>query len=246
KWHNKQRLSYAVTPRFAPTSTAAQLEVAGQLLKEHDGLYCQTHVAENKAEVDWVHSLFPQQRSYLDVYKSYGLLSSRTMMAHCIYFDKEDYQLMAQSKTSASFCPTSNLFLGSGLFAMQQFQAHNINVSLGSDVGGGTSLNMLQNLNEAYKICQLQGYSLTASHAFYLLTLGAAKALSLEHKIGNFEQGKEADFIVLNLNATDMMQRRMQTIETVEQQLFVLMMLGDDRAIEATYIMGKEQYKDDV
>jgi len=235
-------LQYAVTPRFAPTSSGEQLAVAGQLLKEFDGLYCQTHVAENKAEVSWVKSLFPKQRSYLDVYAHYGLLKKRSMMAHCIYLDNDDYEVMAETKTAASFCPTSNLFLGSGLFDMPAFLRHNIDISLGSDVGGGTSMSLLQTLNEAYKVCQLNGYSLNSLQGFYLATLGGAKALDLDSKIGNFEQGKEADFIVVNLNATDIMQRRMNLVDTIEQQLFILMMLGDDRAIHATYIMGEARY----
>lgn len=243
RWHNKQRLSYAVTPRFAPTSSDAQLEVAGQLFNEFEDIYCQTHVAENKAEVEWVKSLFPKRRSYLDVYAHHGLLKKRSMMAHCIHLDETDYQVMAEANTAASFCPTSNLFLGSGLFSMQRFIEHNINVSIGSDVGGGTSLNMLQVLNESYKVCQMNAYSLTSYHAFYLATLGGAKALDLDHKIGNFETGKEADFIIINLNSTDIMSRRMKLIENIQQQLFVLMILGDDRAIHATYIFGKEQYK---
>lgn len=241
RWHDKQRLSYAVTPRFAPTSTDAQLEVAGQLFSEFDGVYCQTHVAENKAEVEWVKTLFPKQRSYLDVYAHYGLLNQRSMMAHCIYLDETDLNVMAERQTSASFCATSNLFLGSGLFSMSDFLAHDIKVSLGSDVGGGTSMSMLQVLNESYKVCQLNGYSLTSLQGFYLATLGGAIALDCDDKIGNFAPGKEADFIVLDLNSTDIMQRRMKLVENIEQQLFVLMMLGDDRAIKATYIMGEQQ-----
>ena len=242
RWHNNQRLSYAVTPRFAPTSSEAQLEVAGRLFSEFEGVYCQTHVAENKAEVEWVKALFPKQRSYLDVYAHYDLLKKRSMMAHCIYLDDTDYKVMAETETSASFCATSNLFLGSGLFSLQSFMQHNIPVSIGSDVGGGTSLNMLQVLNESYKVCQMNGFSLTSLHGFYLATLGGAKALDCDHKIGNFEQGKEADFIVLNLNSTDIMRRRMKLVDNIEQQLFVLMMLGDDRAIHSTYIYGEQQY----
>ncbi len=243
RWHHKNRFSYAVTPRFAPTSSEAQLEVAGQLFNEFDGVYCQTHVAENKAEVEWVRSLFPHQRSYLDVYAHYGLLKKRSMMAHCLYLDETDFKVMSETQTSASLCPTSNLFLGSGLFSLDRFLKHDIKVSLGSDVGGGTSLNMLQVLNEAYKVCQMNGFSLTSLHGFYLATLGGAKALDCDDKIGNFEKGKEADFIVLDLNSTDIMQRRMKLVDNLQQQLFVLMMLGDDRAIHATYIFGKEQYK---
>ncbi len=246
RWHNNGRLAYAVTPRFAPTSTEAQLEVAGQLFREFDDVYCQTHVAENMDEVAWVKDLFPQHRSYLDVYAHYGLLNRRSMMAHCIYFDALDYAAMAKTQTAASFCPVSNLFLGSGLFDMQAFNEHDIRVSIGSDVGGGTSMNMLQVLNESYKVCQMNGFSLTSLHAFYLITLGGAEALFCADKIGNFEQGKEADFVVLDLQSTDILGHRMALLDNIEQKLFALMMLGDDRAIYASYILGKLQYKKTV
>jgi len=243
KWHGKDRLSYAITPRFAPTSTEKQLELAGQLFAEFDDVYLQSHVAENTDEVAWVKELFPWSRSYLDVYDHYGLLGKRAMYAHCIYLDEQDRQRMADTQTAMAFCPTSNLFLGSGLFDMNTAQAMGIPVGMATDVGGGTSFSMLQTLNEAYKVLQMNGQSLSPFQAFYQATLGSAQSLQLEHKIGNFEVGKEADFIVLDLTATPLMERRMAHTNNLKEQLFALMILGSDRNIQATYTMGESRYQ---
>ena len=180
KWHGKDRLSYAITPRFAPTSTEKQLELAGQLFAEFDDVYLQSHVAENLDEVAWVKSLYSWSRSYLDVYDHYGLLGERAIYAHCIYLDKQDHQRMADSKTAMSFCPTSNLFLGSGLFDINAAQALDIPVGIATDVGGGTSFSMLQTLNEAYKVLQMNGQTLSAFQAFYQSTLGSANNCSFK------------------------------------------------------------------
>ena len=239
KWHHQQRLYYAVTPRFAPTSTEDQLRVAQQLVNEAPDVYLQSHVAENLGEVEWVKQLFPWSRSYLDVYDHFGLLGDRSVYAHCIHLDEADRHCMAHSGAAASFCPTSNLFLGSGLFDMQAALHHGLPVTLGSDVGGGTSFSLLQTLNEAYKVCQMSGYNLSPMQAYYLLTLGAARALYLEQSLGNFDQGKDADFVVIDLNATPLMQRRMSHAESLQDELFALMMMGDDRSILATHIMGE-------
>ena len=243
KWHGQNRLSYAITPRFAPTSTEKQLELAGKLFAEFDDVYLQSHVAENTDEVAWVKQLFPWSRSYLDVYDHYGLLGERAIYAHCIYLDEQDHKRMADTNTAMSFCPTSNLFLGSGLFDMNTAQAMNIRVGMATDVGGGTSFSMLQTLNEAYKVLQMNGQSLSPFQAFYQATLGSAEALKLDDKIGNFEAGKEADFIVVDLAATPLMERRMSPTNNLKEQLFALMMLGGDRSIEATYTMGESRYQ---
>lgn len=243
KWHDKDRLSYAITPRFAPTSTEQQLEAAGQLFAEFEGVYLQSHVAENLDEVAWVKELFPWSRSYLGVYDHYGLLGERAIYAHCIYLDQQDHQRMAETGTAMSFCPTSNLFLGSGLFDMNAAQAAGIRVGMATDVGGGTSFSMLQTLNEAYKVLQLNGQSLSPFQAFYQATLGSAASLWMDNKVGNFEVGKEADFIVVDLAATPLMKRRMEHAGNLKEQLFALMMLGGDRNIEATYIMGECRYR---
>jgi guanine deaminase len=242
RWHQKGRASYAVTPRFAPTSSEQQLEVAGQLLREFPDLYLQSHVAENQDEVAWVAKLFPQRRSYLDVYDHYGLLGERSIYAHCIHLDETDRQRMSETGAAIAFCPTSNLFLGSGLFSIDEARRHDIRLGIATDVGAGTSFSILQTLNEAYKVCQLAGQSLSPAKAFYLATLGGARSMYLDSQLGNFEVGKEADFVVLDLQATPVMERRMAQADSIEDQLFALMMLGDDRCVQATHIMGQCQY----
>ena len=242
KWHHHQRLDYAVTPRFAPTSSEEQLEAAQQLVEEFPDIYLQSHVAENPGEVEWVSKLFPWSRSYLDVYDHYGLLTARSVYAHCIYLDEADREAMAQAEASVSFCPTSNLFLGSGLFDMQAAIDKGLRLGIGTDVGGGTSFSMFTTLNESYKVCAMNGFNLSPLQSFYIATLGGAKSLNLDDRLGNFNVGKEADFIVVDLNATALMKRRMSHTESLNEQLFALMMLGDDRNIKATHIMGERKY----
>lgn len=243
RWHGQNRLHYAVTPRFAVTSSEDQLKVAQQLFKDHEGVYLQSHLAENTSEVDWVGKLFPSSRSYLDVYDRFELLGERSVYAHCIHLDAQDQRRMADSKTTVSFCPTSNLFLGSGLFDMQAAVEKHMPLSMGTDVGGGTSFSLLRTLHEAYKVCQMRGFSLSPLQMFYLLTLGGAKSLSLDRWIGNFETGKEADFVVIDWNATELMRRRMSITESLEERLFALIILGDDRNIAATHVMGQRVYQ---
>ena len=238
RWHNRDRLLYAITPRFAPTSTPAQMALAGRLFREHPGVFLQSHLAENRAEVAWVAQLHPEARSYLDVYERAGQLGMRAVFAHCLWLDDSDRLRMAERGAAMSFCPTSNLFLGSGLFDLARARALGVRVGLGTDVGGGTSLSMLQTLNEAYKVLQLGGQSLSAASGFHLATLGGAHSLYLDDRIGNFAPGKEADFVVLDPRATPLLARRSAACTTVEERLFVLMMLGDDRAVAATYVMG--------
>src|SRR5437764_821224 len=241
RWHRCDRLLYAVTPRFAPTSTERQLELAGRLLDEHPGVYLQSHVAENKSEVAWVAELYPWSRSYLDVYDHFGLLRPRAVYAHCIHLDSTDRERMGETGAAMSFCPTSNLFLGSGLFDADAARRHRVRVGIGTDVGGGTSLSMLRTLDEAYKVAQLGGQRLSPLRAFYLATLGSARALYLDDRIGNFVAGQEGDFIVLDLAATPLMARRIASTADLVERLFVLIMLGDDRAIFATHIMGRRE-----
>ena len=238
RWHNRDRLLYAITPRFAPTSTPAQMTLAGRLFNEHPGVFLQSHLAENRAEVAWVAQLYPQARSYLDVYARAGQLGTRAVFAHCIWLDDADRRHMAETGAAISFCPTSNLFLGSGLFDLRRARALGVRVGLGTDVGGGTSFSMLQTMNEAYKVLQLAGQSLSAASAFHLATLGGAHSLYLDDRIGNLAPGKEADFVVLNPRATPLLERRSAACATLEERLFVLMMLGDDRAVAATHVLG--------
>lgn len=242
RWHGKGRLHYAVTPRFAPTSTPEQLSLAGKLLQEYDGLYMHTHLSENKSEIEWVKELFPEQKGYLDVYDHHQLLGERSVFAHGVHLCDEECQRLADTDSAIAFCPTSNLFLGSGLFNLPQAEAFKINVGMGTDVGAGTSFSMLQTINEAYKVMQLQGKKLHPFKSFYLATLGGAKALQLADKIGNLEPGTEADFVVLDYNATPLMKYRMAQTQTLEERLFVMMTLGDDRAVKKTYAMGEPVY----
>ena len=242
RWHGQDRLQYAITPRFAPTSSNEQLEQAGKLAQEHPDVLVHTHVAENKEEVAWVAKLFPWSRSYLDVYDRYGLLRDRAVYAHCIHLDDEDRQRMAESGAAMAFCPTSNLFLGSGLFDLAAARSHRVRVGLATDVGGGTSFSMLRTMSEAYKVLQLAGQTLSAHEAFYLATLGSAQALCIDDCLGNFLPGKEADFVVLDFQATPMLERRLRDVRNPHEKLFALMTLGDDRSVAATYVMGQPVY----
>jgi guanine deaminase (EC 3.5.4.3) len=239
RWHGRDRLLYAVTPRFAPTSSPEQMQLAGRLFAEHPGVYLQSHLAENRGEVDWAAQLYPEARSYLDVYARFGQLGMRAVFAHCLWLDDADRRRMAETGSAMSFCPTSNLFLGSGLFDLQRARELGVRVGLGTDVGAGTSFSMLQTLNEAYKVLQLQGQQLSAESAFHLATLGGAHSLYLDDRIGNFAPGKEADFVVLDPQATPLLARRSAACTTLAERLFVLMMLGDDRAVAATHVLGE-------
>ncbi|HEY1149299.1 MAG TPA: guanine deaminase [Pseudoduganella sp.] len=239
RWHKKGRQLYAITPRFAPTSTEAQLQLAGELAQKYPDTFLQTHVSENQEECQWVQKLFPQARSYLDVYDHYGMMRPRAVYGHCIWLNERDRERMAETKSAAAVCPTSNLFLGSGLFDFEQADKHRMLMSLATDVGGGTSFSMLQTMNEAYKVARLKGSYLPAMRMFYLATLGAARSLQLDDTIGSFAAGCEADFIVVDPQATPLLARRSANTESLEEQLFALALLGDDRAIAATYSAGR-------
>jgi len=240
KWHGHERLSYAITPRSAITSSEAQLRGAGQLAKQFPDVLIQTHVAENLEEIAWVRQLFPQARSYLDVYDGYGLIRDRAIYAHCIHLDQADRGRMAQSGAAAAFCPASNLYLGSGLFDIAAADASGMPFSIATDVGGGNHFSMLRTLGDAYKIAQLSHQRLSPLRAFYLATLGGARALGLDGQIGRFTVGAEADFIVLNLRATPLIARRTTQARTLAEKLLVLMALGDDRVVSHTYVLGRE------
>ncbi|CAE6936575.1 guanine deaminase [Ectopseudomonas oleovorans] len=238
RWHGKGRLHYAVTPRFAPTSTPEQLELAGKLLGEYPDLYMHTHLSENRKEIEWVKALFPERKGYLDVYDHHRLIGPRAVFAHGVHLCDEECQRLAETGSAVAFCPTSNLFLGSGLFDLNKLEAHGVRVGLGTDVGAGTSFSQLQSLNEAYKVMQLQGKKLDPFKSLYLATLGGANALYLDDKLGNFLPGKDADFLVLDYNATPLISYRMQQARSLEERLFALTMLGDDRAVKETFAAG--------
>lgn len=241
KWHGTDRLGYAVTPRFAATSTPQQLGMAQRLLKEYPDVHLHTHMAENIDECDWVASLFPGHQDYLAVYEHYELVRKRSVFAHCIHLSDNAWKRMAKADASIAHCPCSNLSLGSGLFDLRSAQKHSVRLGLGTDIGAGDSFSILRTINEAYKIQQLQRHTLTPEHAFYLATLGGARALDLDSQIGNFTAGKEADFLVIDEHATPLMSRRISHQSDWQERLFTLLMLGDDRCIEQTYIMGVPQ-----
>lgn len=243
RWHNKGRNMYALTPRFAPTSTEAQMQMCGELARAYPDTYVQTHVAENTDEVAWVKSLFPDARSYLDVYDRYGLLRERSMYAHCIWLDDEDRARMAATGAAVSMCATSNLFLGSGLFDFAAADRQHVVLSLATDVGGGTSFSMLQTMNETYKVARMGGTYLPALRMFYMATLGGARSMQLEGTVGNFVSGAEADFIVVDPKATPLLERRTTRCDSLEEMLFALALLGDDRAIAATYAAGAQVHQ---
>lgn len=246
KWHGRGRLAYAVTPRFAATSTEAQLKAAAQLLDEFPDLYLHTHLSENVNEVAWIRELFPQYDGYLDVYDQTGLVRERSVFAHGVQITEAEFRRLSEAKAAISFCPTSNLFLGSGLFRLDRAKsaASPVKVGLGTDVGAGTSFSLLQTANEAYKVAQLRRQALSPFQALFLATLGGAQALCLEDKIGSFNPGNEADIIVLNPRATPLLALRNQApitadLATVADALFSLLIMGDDRAVAATYILGQ-------
>ena len=240
RWHGKGRLGYAITPRFALTSSSAQLAAAGRLASEYPDVWVHTHLAENMDEVEEIARLFPDSRSYLDVYEQHGLLRERAVFAHCLHMDAQDRRSMATAGGAAAFCPTSNLFLGSGLFDLSSMREAGVRCGLGTDVGGGTSLSLLRTASEAYKVLHLQEHALPAARALYLATLGAAEALYLDDKIGNFAPGKEADFVVLDYEGTTLTKRRIAAASTIEEKLFALITLADDRNIAATYVNGEQ------
>jgi guanine deaminase len=241
RWHGRERLHYAVSPRFAVTSSDAQLEAAGALLAEHPDCYLQTHLSENPDEIATVRRLFRWAKSYTDVYDRFGLLGERSLFGHCIHLEEAEQERLSASRSIAALCPTSNLFLGSGLFDLETLRGKDrpVRVALATDIGGGTSYSMLRTAAEAYKVVQLRGQCWSALEAFYAITLGNARALGLEGAIGRLEPGTEADIVVLDARATPAMAHRMETARELAEELFVLLIMGDDRAVRATYVMGE-------
>lgn len=249
KWHGRGRLRYAVTPRFAITSTEGQLQRAGQLLREFPDVYLHTHLSENVNEVAQVKALFPDCEGYLDTYDRAGLVTNRSVFAHGVHLTDAEFQRLSEADAAIAFCPTSNLFLGSGLFKIEQAKStqYPVKLGMGTDIGAGTSFSMLQTANEAYKVAQLRSQKLSPFQGLFLATLGGARALSLEDRIGNFEVGKEADFVVLDPCATPLMAFRngalpATTLDEIADRMFSLMMMGDDRSVRATYILGNVAY----
>lgn len=243
RWHGHGRLGYAVTPRFAGSCSSAQLHRAAQLLEEFPTVRLHTHLAENRAEIAWIESLFPDCASYLDVYAHHGLLGPRTLFAHAIHLDEADCQRLGQCGAALAFCPSSNLFLGSGLFDLARAERLRLKVGIGSDIGAGTSFSLLRTLGDAYKVEQLQGRSLDPFKALYLATLGGARALGLEGRVGSLAPGHEADFVLLDPPATPLLRFRLEACTDLAERLAVLLTLGDDRVVRETFVAGVSRHR---
>ena len=238
RWHGRGRGLYAISPRFAITSTPAQLEASRVLVAEHPECYVQTHLSENAAEISFSMELYPDSPDYAGIYEDCGLLGPRTLLGHSIHLNHRETQVLAETQSVAVFCPTSNLFLGSGLFDRERLAKAGVRIGIATDIGGGTNYGMLATLDEGYKVLQLRGQRLTPLNSFYMATLGNARALSLEGTIGSIEPGCAADLVVLDASATPAMRLRMETVTSLVEELFLLQTLGDDRSIAEVYVAG--------
>ncbi len=238
-WHGRGRLGYAIAPRFAITSSPAQLEAAGALAAAHPDCHVQTHLSENAAEIAFTRELYPAEADYAGVYERFGLAGPKTLFGHCIHLGDREVGVLRDSGSVAVFNPTSNLFLGSGLFDLARLSGAGVRTAVATDVGGGTSFSMPRTLSEAYKVLQLQGQSLAPIMSFYMMTLGNARALGLEARIGQLDPGADADFVVLDVAATPAMAARAATLRTLSEELFVLQTMADDRSVAETYVAGQ-------
>jgi guanine deaminase len=245
KWHGRGRLLYAITPRYAGSSSPEQLGMAGALWREHADCLMQTHIAETRQEVAWISELFPDRRDYLDVYDHHGLCRQRAVFGHGIWLSEGELQHLHDCGAAISHCPTSNFFLGSGAFNLSRAlkPERPVRVGLGTDIGAGTSFSILATLGEAYKAAQLNQQSLSAGHAYYLATRGSARAMYLDDRIGSIARGMEADLVVLDMRSTPLIDFRMGFARDFAEQLFIQMTLGDDRAVRATYVAGEVRYE---
>ncbi|TPM99323.1 guanine deaminase [Mesorhizobium sp. B2-1-3A] len=246
QWHGKGRQHYAITPRFAITSSPEQMEMAGVLCREHPDLHMQTHLSENHAEIAFTQELYPWSRDYTDVYEHYGLLGKKSLFGHCIHLSEREADALSDSGSVAVFCPTSNLFLGSGLFDYQRYRTRDkaVRIAAATDVGGGTNYSMLRTMDEGYKVIALNGEKLNPFQSFWQITRGNAEALSVADRIGTLDEGTDADIVVLDARATPAMRLRMETAQTLAQELFLLQTLGDDRAVHEVYVAGRAAKSD--
>jgi len=246
QWHGKGRQHYAITPRFAITSSPEQMEMAGALCREHPDLHMQTHLSENHAEIAFTRELYPWSRDYTDVYEHYGLLGKKSLFGHCIHLSEREADALSDSGSVAVFCPTSNLFLGSGLFDYQRYRTRDkaLRIAAATDVGGGTNYSMLRTMDEGYKVIALNGEKLNPFQSFWQITRGNAEALSVADRIGTLDEGTDADIVVLDARATPAMRLRMETAQTLAQELFLLQTLGDDRAVHEVYVAGRAAKSD--
>jgi guanine deaminase len=240
-WHGKGRNHVAITPRFAITSTPAQMKAAQALAQEFPDLFIQTHLSENHDEIKFTCELYPEAADYTDIYARYGLLGKKTLLGHAIHLSNREADAISDAGAIAVHCPTSNLFLGSGLFPMKSLMRREkpVRVTVATDIGGGSSYSMLRTMDEAYKIQQLLGERLNPLESFYLMTRGNAEALSMEDEIGTLDAGSVADLVVLNAAPTPAMKLRMETVKTLPEELFLMQTMGDDRAVVETYVSGK-------
>ena len=238
-WHGKGRARYAITPRFAITSSPEQLEMSEALAREFPDCYIQTHLSENLAEIEFAKELYPNLGDYTGIYERYHLLGPKTLLGHSIHLSHREVEVLADTRSVAVFCPTSNLFIGSGLFDYDRLHGHGVRIAVATDVGGGTSYSMLKTLDEGYKVLQLRGQRLDPLTSFYMMTLGNARALSLEGTIGSFVPGADADVVVLDSRATPQMALRMGTVDSLVNELFLLQTCGDDRAVAEVYVAGR-------
>jgi guanine deaminase len=239
EWHGRGRARYAITPRFVITSSPEQMEMAEALVREFPDCYVQTHLSENLAEIEFARELYPNLGDYTGIYERYHLLGPKTLLGHSIHLSHREVEVLAETRSVAVFCPTSNLFIGSGLFDYERLHQHGVRMAVATDVGGGTSYSMLRTLDEGYKVLQLRGQRLSPLNSFYLMTLGNARALSLEGTIGAIVPGADADLVVFDARATPQMALRMETVDSLANELFLLQTCGDDRAVAEVYVAGK-------
>ncbi len=239
KWHGVDRLSYVITPRFSPTSTPEQLMVMGALWRENPDCLMQTHLSEQTDEVEWVKSLFPQARDYLDTYEAQGLLQEGALFGHAIYLTDREVARIRETGAALVHCPTSNTFIGSGLFPTMKMAQKGIRIGLATDTGGGSSFSMLRTMAAAYEVGQLRGTPLHPAQLWWLATQGSARALRAEARIGNLAPGMEADITVIDLASTPAIAQRNARAKDIWESLFPTIMMGDDRAIRAVWVGGR-------
>lgn len=245
RWHGKARLRYVVSPRFAVTSSEAQLRVSGDLMRTLPDALMQTHLSESEGEIALIRKLYPNDKDYTDVYDRFGLLSDRSLFAHGVHLSERECRRLSETGSIVAHCPTSNMFLGSGLMSMAQLRKKSrpVRLAIGTDVGGGTSYSMLATLGAAYQVQMLSGYKPTAFELFHLATRGNAETLRLGDEVGSLDAGKWADIVVIDPKATEVLASRHELSRSLEDTLFALAILGDDRAIRATYIAGRKVYE---
>ena len=241
RWRGRGRLGYAVTPRFVPTSSSDQLQDAGKIVAEHPDVLMHTHLSENPGEIAFVGELYPDAKDYLDVYDRFGLVGPRSVFAHCVHMSDRALGRMAEAGAGIAFCPTSNMFLGSGLFDLAQADRHGVRVGIGTDIGAGTTLSILHTMGEAYRISQLRNCNLDPFRALHLATAGGARIMGLADRVGGLMPGQEADFILLDDKSTPLLARRCRSA-SLHDRLFALQVLGDDRAVAGTWLRGRPAY----